>query len=79
MGIKKKLCFAFIQTKGAAYGLYVHILSKGRCSFSPLPSPLFHSQVGHSLIRQLASLLSQKMNCLHCDVTSVSFCRGANY
>ena len=33
----------------------------------------------HSLIRQVASSLSLKMNCMHDDVTSVSFCRGAKY
>ena len=47
--------------------LRVHILSEGRCSYSPLPSPLFQSQVGHSLIRRVASLLSPKMNCIHHD------------
>ena len=57
-------------------GLHVQISFKGRCSFSPLPSPLFQSQVGHSLIRQVASPLSPKMNCIHRDVTSVSFCTG---
>ena len=32
---------------------------------------------GHSLIKQVATPLSLKMNCMHCDVTSMSFCRGA--
>ena len=33
------------------------------------PSLLYQSQVGHSLIRQVATLLSPKLNCMHCDVT----------
>ena len=45
------------------------ISSKGRCSFFPLPFPLFQSQVGHSLMRQVAAPLSPKMNCMHCDIT----------
>ena len=54
-----------------------YLSSKGWCSFSPLPSPLFQSQVGHFLIRQVASLLSPKVNCMHRDVTTVSFCKWA--
>ena len=39
----------------------------------------FQSQVGHSLIIQLASLLSPKINCMHYDVTRQCFFRGAKY
>ena len=42
----------------------VHILSKGPCFYS------------HSLIRQVASTLSPKMNCMHRDVTWCHFARG---
>ena len=48
-------------------------------SYSPLPSPLYQSHVGHSLINQVASLLSPKMNCMHRDVTRQCICRGAKY
>ena len=81
------LCYSFIicpQTNGRCcifnlspkYALRVHISSEGRCSYPPFPSPLFQSQVGHSLIRQVASLLSPKLNCMHYDVTTQCFCRG---
>ena len=42
---------------------------QGIRQYSPLPFPLFQSQVGHSLIRQVASPLSPKLNCMHRDVT----------
>ena len=58
------------------YGLCVDISSKGQCSSSPLLSPLFQSQVGHSLMWKIASPLSFKLNCTHNDVTTASFCRG---
>ena len=58
------------------YALRVHILSKGQYSYSPFPSPLFQSQVGHSLIRQLPSPLSPKMNCMHYGVMRQCYCRG---
>ena len=45
--------------------------------FSPLASPLFQSQVGHSLMWEVGTHLSPKVNCRHYDVTSVSFCMGA--
>ena len=50
---------------------------QGPMLFSPLPSPLFQSQVGHSLFKQVASPLYLKMNCMNGDVKSDSFCRGA--
>ena len=58
------------------YALRVHISSEGWWSYSPFPSPLFQSQVGHFLIRQVASLLSPKLNCIHYDVTRQYVCRG---
>ena len=57
-------------------GLRVHISSKGWNSFSPLPSPLFQSQLSD----QTGSCSLAPKNELHASwshVTSVSFCRGA--
>ena len=76
-------CFAHIQMEGAAYSTFyalgVHISSEGRCSYFPLPTFLFQSQVGHSLIRQVGSVLSPKMNCMHRDATRQCIGRGAKY
>ena len=58
------------------YALCVHILSEGRCSYSPLPFSLFQSQVGHSLISHVASALSPKMNCMHRDIIIEYIGRG---
>ena len=52
--------------------MYIH-------NYSPFPSPLFQSKVGHSLIRQVATLLSPKMNCMHYDVTRQCIGRGTKY
>ena len=57
----------------------VNILSEGWCRYSPFPFLLFQSQVGHSLIRKVTTLVSPKLNCKHRDVTRQCIGRGAKY
>ena len=67
-----------LKEKGRERGIRASAL--GRNILFPLSlHPLFQSQEGHSLIRQVASPLSPKMNCMHYDVTRQCISRGAKY
>ena len=50
---------------------------QGLMIFFPSPFPSLSVTGRDSLIRQVAFPLSPKLNCMHRDMTKVSFCRGA--